>query len=310
MPNRLLLIWVLLFIYATVTVAQDAFFMNTNQSLVYLNPSFSGSAGQFRNQAAYRNQWPNLSGTYVTYMYCTDTYIKPFQGGISLMFSSDDQARGTLRQDQISLNYAQYINFKDSLLKIMPSIGISRISRILDRGRLNYGDILDARHKIIWKKPGTVPLKQLEYYDMQASLLVKYADIYLGLAFHNITQPNISLMPSEPYNIPLRTTLHGSYLFKTSHKLNIHSFFRLTLQNNYNLYQLRMLFVHKYFFYGASYSSNTNLGIYAGIQTKLLGLSYCYDINTSKLMGNRAASHEIALSLLFRKKQTIVFEER
>ncbi|MCW3075814.1 MAG: hypothetical protein JWO32_423 [Bacteroidetes bacterium] len=88
--------------------AQDPLFTSTQQSLAYLNPSFTGSNGIIRNQAAFRNQWPQLSGSYVTFLNSTDVYLKRIKGGLAFTYLHDDQARGTLTTDVYSLAYAVF----------------------------------------------------------------------------------------------------------------------------------------------------------------------------------------------------------
>ena len=63
--------------------AQDASFENTNQALVYLNPSFAGSNGGIRMQNNYRNQWPNIPYNFVTYQTCADFYLKKINSGFA-----------------------------------------------------------------------------------------------------------------------------------------------------------------------------------------------------------------------------------
>ena len=102
--------------------AQDPIFLNTNHSLLYLNPSFAGSNGGIRNQLSYRNQWPNLSGNFVTYLNSFDAYIKPLNAGIAVSYLHDDIARGLLKTNRINLVYAQHFNLFENKLKIVDFI--------------------------------------------------------------------------------------------------------------------------------------------------------------------------------------------
>ena len=52
----------------------------------------------------YRNQWPNISGTYVTYAASYDQHIEAINGGIGINVMQDDQARGTLKSTSVNLN--------------------------------------------------------------------------------------------------------------------------------------------------------------------------------------------------------------
>jgi len=188
------LIIVLIFISNAFKVcAQDALFVNNHQSLVYLNPSFAGSNGFVRNQFSYRNQWPNISGTYVTHNNSFDAYINKIKGGISLSVFRDDQARGTLRKDGINIGYAHYINLFDNKLKIIPSLQIGYYSQALDKGRLNFGDPINMRSGIIWTSSNT-PISRKDYYDISSGILINSRNSFFGVSVFHINQPDEGLI--------------------------------------------------------------------------------------------------------------------
>src|SRR4051812_44625429 len=76
---------------------QDASFLNSNQSLVQLNPSFAGSNGFVRNQNSYRRSTrPQFSSSYELYSNATDFFIKPLKAGIALNWMREDFSGGLL----------------------------------------------------------------------------------------------------------------------------------------------------------------------------------------------------------------------
>jgi len=301
---------IVVFIPPSLSKSQDAYFMNTNQSLVYLNPSFSGSSGQVRNQTVYRHQWPDVSGNFVTFLTCTDAYIKELRGGVSLSLFNDDQMRGTLRHSYISVTYAPFFSINDTSIVLIPSLGYSKNMFSLDRGRLNYRDVVNLRFKHTWRSPGTSPIAKKEYDDIEAGLLLKYKHFYTGVACSHILEPDISLFSNEVYRLPIRTTIHGSGYFTTTPRSDIQAYFSMMFQGPYAWHQIRLLSIHRRFFYGLSYSSNTVSALYLGITAKWFTASYSYDAALSKYSGNTAGSHELSCSILFRKKTTTVPELR
>ena len=52
---------------------------------IYLNPAFAGSKICPRFAMNYRNEWPSLTGNYVTYSMSYDQYFKNISGGIGVM---------------------------------------------------------------------------------------------------------------------------------------------------------------------------------------------------------------------------------
>src|ERR1700749_2252329 len=77
--------------------AQDPQFTQFYANPLYLNPAFAGSVRCPRICMNYRNQWPNLSGTYVTNSVSYDQHIDAINGGIGFIVTQDNQARGTLK---------------------------------------------------------------------------------------------------------------------------------------------------------------------------------------------------------------------
>jgi len=298
--------------------SQDVQFNNIQHSLVNLNPSFAGSSGHVRNQTVYRNQWPNLSGQYVTYGTCFDGYIKPIKGGFALSVLSDDQGRGTARTSAISFAYAQYITLsKEKNIKIIPSVQTSFVQSILDKGRLNFGDMINMRYGMIWNDPTIVPNSSVKYNDIAAGLIIKHGEAALiGVSFSNLLEPNISNLGT--YHLPIRTTIHGAYriAFNPMNAIDLTTI--LTLQNSY--YNYRVNIINKRargFTYGLGYRLSNKFYLrewqddtnahnfigFLGYTGRRFGITYSYDSNINKLSGNTAGSHEISLSVIFKKKE-------
>ncbi|MBM3453456.1 MAG: type IX secretion system membrane protein PorP/SprF, partial [Bacteroidetes bacterium] len=62
-----ILIPVIIFLVSFESVAQDPTFTQFYANPIYLNPAFAGSHGCARIASNYRNEWPQLTGNYVTY---------------------------------------------------------------------------------------------------------------------------------------------------------------------------------------------------------------------------------------------------
>jgi len=68
-------------------IAQDPFFTNSTNSLIHLNPSFSGSNGGIRAQSIYRNQWYSLDNPFITTYTSIDGYIITLKAGLALSYT-------------------------------------------------------------------------------------------------------------------------------------------------------------------------------------------------------------------------------
>src|SRR3954471_33351 len=98
---------ILVFIALCGTVlAQDPEFTQFYANPLYLNPAFAGSARCPRLALNYRNQWPSLQGTFVTYCASYDQQVDALSGGLGIMALSDKAGEGTLTTTNISAIYA------------------------------------------------------------------------------------------------------------------------------------------------------------------------------------------------------------
>ena len=97
--------------------AQDPEFTQFYANPLYLNPAFAGSARCPRLVMNYRNQWPSLSGTFVTTSASYDQHVETIQGGLGIIVLNDRAAESTLNTTTVSgiYSYQQAINRKFSL---------------------------------------------------------------------------------------------------------------------------------------------------------------------------------------------------
>ena len=77
--------------------SQDPQFSQFYANPLYLNPAFAGSARCARFNLNYRNQWPAISGNFVTYSASYDQHLYPLQGGIGAIMYLDRAGNGTLQ---------------------------------------------------------------------------------------------------------------------------------------------------------------------------------------------------------------------
>lgn len=302
--------------------SQDVQFNNINQSLVFLNSSYAGSEGCIRVQSNYRNQWPSLSGSYVTHNTCIDGYIKPIKAGVALSVFSDEVGRGTLRRTHINLSYAQYLKISDDIT-IIPSVQGSLNKSTLDRGRLNFCDMVDARYGLSWTPNASitgsdVPVSAVKYGNVAAGLIVTHDYWQVGASFANLLEPNIAHL--GVYRLPMKTNIHALYKIAMGSRNMVDASFVTTLQGGY--YNARFNLVNKCahgLTYGLGYGVNNNFWIaspatpnthqtirgFLGYTGRVFGVQYSYDRYLEfRYPGNTAGSHELSLQIQFKKKGT------
>ena len=138
--NKIILILIGCFLSLR-SYSQDPTFTQFYANPIYLNPAFAGSNVCPRFGLNYRNQWPNLSGNYVTYSGSYDQYIKPISGGIGILATHDQQGQGTIETSMLGLVYSYNlkINRKFSL---MFGAQASYYLKTIDQSKLTFGDMI------------------------------------------------------------------------------------------------------------------------------------------------------------------------
>jgi type IX secretion system PorP/SprF family membrane protein len=292
-----------IFIFGTlISKAQDPVFYNSNQSLIYLNPSFAGSNGGLRNQFSYKNQWPSLSGKYVTFLNAFDLYIKAIRGGLAVSVIQDNQANGLLKTTGASLAYAQHISFLDGDLKIIPSLQVAYGQRDLNTTALNFGDMIDPRLGLVWTNSIT-PSSKITYADFSAGLLVNYKNkLFIGTSIFHMNEPDAGLLSS--YKLPFNFNLHASYNFQLSEKSQVQAFYVFNGQNNFWTNRLGLNFVSfNHLVTGIGLVSLDTPILSAGYRNDYFNLLLGYDFTLSKLAGNTGGTWEFQASFNLRNKE-------
>lgn len=275
---------------------QDAVFTNVNQSLIYLNPSFAGSNGGIRNQAGYRNQWPNLGTNYVTFSNSFDVYLNKIKAGIALNYLRDNEARGTIKTDVFNISYAQYFYLCDKNLKIIPSIQAGGFIKKLDKTKLTFGEpYYPTGRTCPWGTGCNEPSSRKSNFDFSSGLLINYKRFYFGTSVFHITQPDEGFIGLS--KLPYRLSVHSSYNFNAGPKTLFNFFVRFEKQQKFEYVNLKAnVLLMNYFILGTGISSNDVINFNAGYRNNYFVLSIGYDQGFSELSGSAASSWELLAS--------------
>src|SRR4051812_31316588 len=136
--------------------AQDPQFTQFYANPLYLNPAFAGSAHCPRICLNYRNQWPALTGTFVTFSASYDQHIDPISSGLGLLVMSDNAGEGTLNTSYLSGIYSYQLTVTRDF-SVRFGLQATYIQRKLDWDKLTFGDMIDPRYGFIYPTTETRP---------------------------------------------------------------------------------------------------------------------------------------------------------
>ncbi len=282
--------------------SQDPQFTQFYANPIYLNPAFAGSNGCPRFGMNYRNEWPNLTGNYVTYSVAYDQYFKNISGGIGVIATHDQQGQGTIYTSMLGLVYSYHlkVNRKFSMLF---GARAAMYNKYLDWDKLTFGDMIDPRRGFIYQT-GDVPRGGSRYFfDASAGFVGYSKNFFFGLAVHHLNRPNESVIVGES-NLPMRFTGHmgaeiklggkSQYKNKTSIMPNI----VYQYQNGFQEINIGTYVKYGAFTVGAWFRNKDAFILSIGLSTQKFKLGYSYDVTVSKLNnGVSGGSHEISLGL-------------
>ena len=281
--------------------AQDPQFTQFYANPLYLNPAFAGTARCPRICMNYRNQWPNLSGNYVTYSFSGDLHIDALAGGLGVLVTTDDQAHGTLKTTNASLIYSyQAVINREFSLKF--GLQATYMQKSLDRDNLHFGDMIDARRGFVWNTNEAIPANNKAGADFSAGVLGYSKNYFFGFAAHHLNQPDEGLLGTS--KLPAKFTAHAGAIIELEKGgesyLSPNILFQS--QQKFNQLNLGLYYVKGPFVAGLWYRNADAVIALIGIKNDNFQAGYSYDVTVSKLAGNTAGAHEISVQIKFECK--------
>jgi type IX secretion system PorP/SprF family membrane protein len=294
--------------------SQDPQFSQFYANPLYLNPAFTGSNICPRMVLNYRNQWPSIPGTFVTYNASYDQYFDAISGGLGLMVTADNQGQGIISTTTLNALYA-YSTDLTSNLSLKAGFEASYFWEKLDFNKLTFGDQIDPRYGFVYNTNEKPPDNNLKNsIDFSAGLLLYSEKFFCGFAANHVTQPNIGFYSQSP--LPIKYTFHiggvfpleggGNGLARNENGPTISP--NLLYQRQQDFQQVNVgLYVNKFPFVGGLwYRQSVGEKAYPdaaiillGLETGMMRFGYSYDITISKLTLASGGAHEISFALRF-----------
>jgi type IX secretion system PorP/SprF family membrane protein len=281
--------------------AQDLEFTQFYANPIYLNPALAGSNGCPRFAMNYRNQWPSLSGSYVSYAAGYDQYFKNINGGFGVLAVHDVQAQ-TINSSQLGIMYSYHLKL-DRNWTMNFGAKANYWVKTLDWDKLTFGDMIDPRRGFIYAT-GDVPRGGTRgFFDASAGTVLFNKVFNIGFVAHHLNRPNESMIVGDS-RLPMRFTAHTSAyiaLGQKSQYANQTAIMPSVIYSYQNGFQ--QLNVGTYVKYGAFtagvwFRNRDAFILTLGVRTDKFKIGYSYDVTVSKLNnGVSGGSHEISLGL-------------
>ena len=294
--------------------AQDVQYSQFYAAPLYLNPALAGTSAQHRANFNFRDQWPSIPGTYISYMASYDLNIEESNSGVGFLISRDQAGAGGLSTTTFGGVYAYNIQFNRQLA-FRPAIGVNYGIRAVDVSKLKFGDQL-----LTGSLNTTSPVlsDRVGYMDINMGGLFYGKEFYLGYSVYHMNNPNNSLLGEESiiparhsvqlgYRLPFRKTVQREIV--RSMTVAVH----YKAQAKWDQFDIGAYFLFKPIVVGMwyrgipglkayepGYQNNDAVVLLAGVHYQNFKFGYSYDITISKLWADSGGAHELSLIYEYR----------
>jgi type IX secretion system PorP/SprF family membrane protein len=220
MAKKLIFSLIILLAAGSVSNAQDPLFSQFYANPLYLNPAMAGNTYCGRLNLNFRNQWPSISGGYITYNVSYDQFIEKINSGYGVMFTGDRQGDGAMSTMMISGLYSYKLMVSEST-RIDFGIQASYNQTKIDWDKFVFGDMIDPNSGSTGNPTMENPAdwnKSVSYVDFSAGVLVGYEDKYYGgIAVYHMNEPDNGLQFNSQSKLPMKITVHGGMEYNATH---------------------------------------------------------------------------------------------
>lgn len=276
--------------------AQDPEFTQFYANPLYLNPALAGNNICPRISINYRNEWPGISGTFVTTSASFDKFIYGIKSGLGVLVTNDRSGEGTITTTNISGIYSyQFRPRRD--VSINFGLQATYGQKSLDWTKLTFGDMIDEKHGFVYNSNEIPGKTRKSFVDLSGGVVGFTKRFYVGFAAHHLNQPDEGLIGLS--KLPVKYTGHAGATFKLNGDASISPNILFQQQQDFQQMNLGVYVTKGALVGGLWYRNRDSFIVLLGVQQGIFKFGYSYDVTISKLTNITAGSHELSLGLQF-----------
>ncbi len=299
-------------ISCTMLVGQDYHFSGFMQNMVYVNPGYTAMPASAEAGLTYRNQWPGIPATFVTYGACLVVPVKPLNSGIGVTILNDVQGSGVISRASASLTYGYLIEL-DQNWQIGAGLSAAWVMKQFNADELVFrSDLLND----LGYSYGNVTFDNYSrnYPDFSIGVIARRTDLFsFGISASHLTRPRDTESDLIDSRLPLKYTAFASMILNSGNRYSDFTvepaIFYSMQDDNHEIIWGSMFNLSSKFLLGSWLRHNTNFNfdaliLTAGISWEKYNISYNYDVNLKKIspLSTKMAAHEVTFLYRFEYK--------
>lgn len=298
--------------------SQDTQFSQFYAAKFNIAPSFAGTTDGGRGTIVFRDQWPLLNSTYITYGFAID-YAFPKLGGGFGLFAMQDYSNGggfLITHTGVQYSYAMTLN---PVWQFLPGLQVNSVN-----GKINLDDIVFGSQLSFDGTDNHTTVKvesnDITIYEAAVSVLFNSDMAWFGAKIEHVPLSKKSFS-GELYDKPIKFITFGGVCLKTfqGRLLNDLDYLYLSYlfkyQDKFKQLDLGLYWSNKTFELGLWYRglpffespygeyNNSALIFKAGMVFKNYRIGYSYDHSLSKIGTFTGGAHEVSTVVLFNQRE-------
>ncbi|MCP4312903.1 MAG: type IX secretion system membrane protein PorP/SprF [Bacteroidetes bacterium] len=298
--------------------AQDPQFSQFYSAPLYLAPSFAGSTDGGRVILNWRDQWPQLSSTFITYAFSADYYLDKYRSGIGLLVLRDEAGEdGLVNSTNIGLVYSFNFDINPNW-RVRPGLSAYYYTRGINYNAFRFGDQI-LRGGSSGAAGSSVEMTSIQnmesvnHFDFTTSVLAYSKRYWFGFTLDHLMSFSEILASEGDYLAPRYSAFMGAKYVIPGKTLKVKQesicvAMNFMIQNKVKYLDLGMYYTKEPLSFGLWYRglpvfpNNMNVGALAlsvGYKYKAMQIVYSYDFTLTRLVTQTGGAHEISLSYSF-----------
>ncbi len=300
------------FSVCALSLGQDYHFSGFMYNIPYVNPAYAALPSSGEIGLTYRNQWPGIPATFITYGAALIVPVKSLNSGLGITCTNDVQGGGIINRTSAGILYGYNLNLGRNW-QVGAGISASWVMKRFNADELVFrSDILNE----LGYSYGTVAFDNYakNYPDFSAGVIARNKEQFsFGISVSHLTRPYDSFSNAETSRLPMKYTAFVSRRFEASGKNGISvepSLFYSVQSRNHELIWGTRVNITPVLMTGAWFRQNLKMNIdafilSAGLSWDKYNIIYSYDVNMKKInfLSTKMAAHEVTFLYRFKYKE-------